>query len=139
MRYYLDTNILIYILTDDSEISKDISVLISDKTNTFYTSYICVMEFIYLLQSGKLNLGKRNRLTPENVWDEIESIDVEIKSVTKKHLDTYATLPLSDQHRDPCDRLIIAQAISDKIALVSSDLKFGHYRKYGLNFVKNDR
>ena len=39
----------------------------------------------------------------------------------------------------PNDRLIIAQAISDKIALVSSDRKFYMYEKYGLEFVFNRR
>ena len=52
---------------------------------------------------------------------------------------TYSTLPLFDEHRDPNDRLIIAQAISDKIALVSSDRKFDMYEKYGLEFVFNRR
>ncbi len=126
-------------LIDKPELSRNCIEIFSDKTNILYTSSLCVMEFIHLLQSGKLNLRKKNKITPENVYDEIENMDIIIKSVTKEHFDTYAKLPLSEQHRDPCDRLIIAQAISDKIALVSSDLKFGQYRKYGLNFVKNDR
>ncbi len=139
MRYYIDTNVLIYILIDQSELSRYISSLISDTTNLFYTSSVCVMEFIHLLQSGKLNLPKRTKLTAENVYEEIENIGIKIKGVTKNHFDTYAKLPLSEQHRDPFDRLIIAQAISDQIALISSDLKFSHYKKYGLDFVKNER
>ena len=42
-------------------------------------------------------------------------------------------------HRDPFDRLIIAQAISDKATLISSDLKFQWYEKYGLTFIQNKR
>lgn len=51
----------------------------------------------------------------------------------------YASLPFIKDHRDPFDRLIIAQAISDKATLVSSDLKFQWYEKYGLDFVQNKR
>ncbi len=139
MRYYLDTNILIYITSDQSELSRDISIIISDPSNILLTSPVCVMEFIHLLQSGKLNKDKKNKMTAENVYEEIEKFNVKIKTITKEHLDSYARLPLYDQHRDPYDRFIIAQAISDKITLVSSDSKFSHYRKYGLDFVKNER
>lgn len=48
-------------------------------------------------------------------------------------------LPMYENHRDPNDRLIIAQAMSDKISLVSSDRKFEQYTKYGLDFIFNRR
>ncbi|MDR1779439.1 MAG: hypothetical protein LBR50_01745 [Tannerella sp.] len=38
---------------------------------------------------------------------------------------------------DPSDRLIIAQAITEKIPLISSDKQFPKYRKYGLAFILN--
>ena len=44
-----------------------------------------------------------------------------------------------NDHRDPNDRLVIAQAISDKTALISSDHKFSLYEKNGLDFVFNER
>lgn len=51
----------------------------------------------------------------------------------------FASLPLYDDHRDPADRLIIAQAIADRVALVSSDRKFSRYGRHGLHFVYNER
>jgi len=51
----------------------------------------------------------------------------------------YAMLPMYENHRDPNDRLIIAQAMSDKISLGSSDRKFEQYTKYGLDFIFNRR
>ena len=59
--------------------------------------------------------------------------------VTEKHLDDYEALPMYEDHRDPNDRLIIAQAISDRTALISSDHKFKLYEKYGLEFFFNKR
>ena len=48
-------------------------------------------------------------------------------------------LHILGDHRDPNDRLIIAQGISDNIPLISSDLKLSRYEKYGLDFILNER
>ncbi len=42
-------------------------------------------------------------------------------------------------HKDPTDRIIIAQAIAEKIPIVSSDTKFHDYKRSGLKFVFNKR
>ena len=62
-----------------------------------------------------------------------------ITPVAKPHLSELASLPLYDDHRDPNDRLIIAQAIADRIPLISSDRKFSRYGRYGLEFIYNER
>jgi PIN domain nuclease of toxin-antitoxin system len=54
-------------------------------------------------------------------------------------LSKYVELSLSAGHRDMNDHAIISQAISDKIPLISSDMKFHDYTKQGLNFVYNKR
>ena len=41
------------------------------------------------------------------------------------------------KHTDPFDRIIIAQAISEKIPLISSDQRFPKYKKIGLDLIKN--
>lgn len=66
-------------------------------------------------------------------------MSVGIKTITEKHLAQYASLPIIKDHRDPFDRFIISQAISDKATLISSDLKFRWYEKYGLDFIQNNR
>ena len=66
-------------------------------------------------------------------------MNIGIVPVSEKHLETLTQLPMFDDHRDPNDRLIIAQAISDHIALISSDLKFDRYIPYGLDFIYNKR
>jgi PIN domain nuclease of toxin-antitoxin system len=62
-----------------------------------------------------------------------------IKPITIAHLKTYETLAYVNGHNDPNDMLIIAQATSDKIPLISSDRIFENYRHQGLNFVYNKR
>ena len=59
--------------------------------------------------------------------------------VDKRHLQLYSELPMQPDHRDPNDRMIIAQAISDRVNLVSSDRKFARYERYGLKFIFNKR
>lgn len=62
-----------------------------------------------------------------------------MQPLTERHLDTLAALPLYDDHHDPNDRLIIAQAIADRVPLVSSDQKFARYVRHGLDFIFNER
>lgn len=64
---------------------------------------------------------------------------ISIIDVDRRHLAAYASLPMLKDHSDPFDRLIIAQAITDKIPIVSSDHKFKLYEKYGLQLVFNKR
>lgn len=140
-RYYLDTNILVFLLEKRSdEISKEVGELIMDYENLLFTSTICVHELIHLSQIGKLHIkrkGKNADISEFSQW--LDEMSIKIVPVTVQNLQTYSTLPLFDEHRDPNDRLIIAQAISDKIALVSSDHKFYMYEEYGLEFVFNRR
>ena len=66
-------------------------------------------------------------------------MSIKVLPISEKNLQEYASLPFIGDHRDPFDRLIIAQAISDKSTLISSDLKFKWYEKYGLKFIQNKR
>jgi PIN domain nuclease of toxin-antitoxin system len=65
------------------------------------------------------------------------TIGFKVKFVAKEHLRTLATLEKVEGHNDPSDRLIIAQAITENIPLISSDTKFPKYRKQGLQLIQN--
>ena len=140
-RYFLDTNILVFLLEKrKDEISKEVSEVIMDYGNLLYTSTVCVHELIHLFQIGKLHIKRKEKNADIGEFSQwLSEINIEIVPVTVQNLQRYSTLPLFDEHRDPNDRLIIAQAISDKIALVSSDRKFNMYVNYGLDFVFNKR
>ncbi|GAB6012152.1 type II toxin-antitoxin system VapC family toxin [Viscerimonas tarda] len=69
----------------------------------------------------------------------VKFLEYEIKPLTIEHLTEYARLSPAYGHKDPNDHIIIAQAISDKIPLISSDTKFKHYTSQGLNFIFNKR
>ncbi len=137
MRYYLDTNILIFFFVYPDEINRDVLRIIDDYENLLCTSSVCVQEMIHLYQAGKLKSKKIKYA--DDILGLIEQAEIKIVPVNEKHLKEYARLPLYDGHSDPNDRLIIAQAISDKLPLISSDLKFALYTKNRLLFVRNKR
>lgn len=142
MRYYLDTNILVFLaLGQKDEISAEVSRLISDYGNILLTSTVCMQELVHLVQIGKLGARKSRdvREVAKAVIKGIARQGIQVVPATVKHIETLANLPLFDDHRDPNDRLIISQAISDRIPLVSSDRKFSKYVRYGLEFVFNER
>ena len=141
MKLYLDTNILFFLYTGATdEVSRDVQALIGDYENIILTSTICVQECIHLCHIGKGgNAKKKDARDAEGVVDWLHEMDIRIVPVSEKHLRTYASLPMQDDHRDPNDRLLIAQAITDRTALVSSDHKFAWYEKEGLEFIFNKR
>lgn len=141
MRLYLDTNILVFLICDKKSLSKDVLGLIFDYSNTLYTSVVCVQELIHLFQIGKISAkhGNGKTLKPEEIVQTLDTMSIARVPVSDKHLNAYAALPFVKDHRDPYDRMIISQAISDKAILVSSDLKFPWYSKFGLNSILNDR
>ena len=141
MRLYLDTNILVFLLGERKSLDNDVMEILFDYSNAFYTSSVCVHELILLFQIGKITWKKQigRPFEAEDVLVSLQEMSIDVIPVTEKHLAEYATLPIIKDHRDPFDRLIIAQAISDKATLVSSDLKFQWYEKYGLDFIQNVR
>lgn len=133
MRLFLDTNILVFFLYDPNELCTDVKECLFDYSNTLFTSTVCVQELIHLCQIGKISQEGNSILNALN------ETGVSIEQVSAKHLSELATLPLHDDHRDPNDRMIIAQAISDHIPLISSDRMFARYCRYGLDFIYNER
>ncbi|MCD7721011.1 MAG: type II toxin-antitoxin system VapC family toxin [Prevotellaceae bacterium] len=132
MRLYLDTNVLVYMVTGKKDrIDKATLAMLSDYSNLLYTSIICVHELVYLLQSGKVARGK-NWSKNVTVLSRIAEFSIEIVPVSLAHIAEEERLPLLERHKDPVDRLIVAQAIADRITLVSKDHEFPRYRQYGL-------
>ena len=134
MRYLVDTNIFTKIVND--LLSDDIRNIIHDCENIIYVSSESIKEFVHLVQTEKIILKKTIRSL--DVFDFIENtLGFNVKYVTKEHLRTFAKLALVEGHNDPSDRLIISQALTEKLPLISSDTKFPKYRKQGLDLIFN--
>jgi len=137
MRYLIDTNILYFYMTDIDELTAEVKDILSDHGNLLYMPFKSVEELVYMVQSGRIRLKQCK--SAEDVISFIGDTNIEIKYPKREHVLTLARLPIFPDHKDPADRVIIAQAITEKIPLISSDRKFHYYIKYGLNFVFNKR
>ena len=135
MRYLADTNLFLDIISEDF-VAKDVRAILEDYENTFYISSESVKEFIHLAQKGKISLVKDVEI--RYVFDFIEKrMGFKVKFITKEHLCAMTSLELFKEHNDPSDRLIIAQAITECIPLISSDKVFKKYKSMGLDLILN--
>lgn len=143
MRVYLDTNILAFMVGQDrwTSIGDDVRGVIKDYDTLLLSSSVCFAELVHLIQIGKVRIPGQKDVRKASVLalKRLEELGVSMVPTTMEHIKTLMELPLYADHRDPNDRLIIAQAISDRVTLISSDRKFMRYGRYGLDFIFNER
>jgi PIN domain nuclease of toxin-antitoxin system len=138
--YYLDTNIIAYYLFDkniDDNLDNSVLKLFHNPANVFYASYVAVKEIVHLLKQERIKISKQQK--NKTVLSLLNEARIEIVPVSKEHLYVYESLFYVQGHNDPNDMLIIAQAIADKIPVISSDRYFKFYEKQGLKLVFNKR
>ncbi|MDR2970870.1 MAG: type II toxin-antitoxin system VapC family toxin [Bacteroidales bacterium] len=134
MRYFVDTNVFIYSLIAKERLKKNVLHLLEDYENQIYVSSESIKEFIHLIQQNRIKLDIKKI---DDIFEYIDSLGYTIKYIKKEHLKTFFNLPIEKNHNDPSDRLIIAQAITEKITLISSDTEFPLYRKHELDLIEN--
>jgi PIN domain nuclease of toxin-antitoxin system len=135
--YLLDTNIVLFSFSNRKELIRTVQRILEDSNNIIYVSTTSVKEIIHLYNSGKIKIKRWKRA--EDIVPDIQSAHFELLPVTWEHLVTYATLTTPREHNDPNDHIIISQAITERLSLVSSDRKFEQYLPQGLQFIFNDR
>ncbi len=117
-----DTHIFLWFIENNPRLSDEIKNLIEDERNNSYLSIASLWEM-----SIKYNLGKL-KLEPNYdkfVEQEISSSDLKLLNIRLEHLRINAVLPF--HHKDPFDRLIIAQSIATNIPIVTVDQIFDKY------------
>ncbi|MBN2106738.1 MAG: type II toxin-antitoxin system VapC family toxin [Deltaproteobacteria bacterium] len=122
MRALLDTNCFLWGITDSEKLSLAARSFMADLDNSLCLSAASLWEIAVKVSIGKLELLRPfDQLIPEQLA--VNAID--ILPIEPPHLSRLITLPF--YHRDPFDRLIIAQAQTEDIALLSSDTAFQKY------------
>lgn len=112
MRFSLDTHVLLWWLENPKILSKEALTTIQDGNNTIYVSSAVVWEIIIKKSLGKIQV-------PEDLADVIKANKFLDLPVTSKHALALEKLPLI--HRDPFDRIIIAQAQCEGVTLITRD------------------
>jgi PIN domain nuclease of toxin-antitoxin system len=118
----LDTHAFLWFIDNDPRLSADAARRIGDQNERVLVSVVSAWELVIKLATGKLTLSRRL----SDLWrDNIQSNGFEVLHVTPEHVFTLESLP--QHHRDPFDRLLIAQAIAESAQLVSVDAAFDSY------------
>lgn len=122
MKYLLDTHTLLWFLKGDKKLSDKARQLIDSPRNSKFLSIVSLWEIAVKVSLGKLVLDKPfERLFPEQLhFNRIQILDITVDSLIK-----LTTLPF--HHRDPFDRLIIAQALVEELPIIGTDAAFDAY------------
>ena len=122
MKYLLDTHTLLWFLQGDKKLSDKARQLIDNPRNSKFLSIVSLWEIAVKVSLEKLVLDKSfERLFPEQLhFNRIQILDITVDSLIK-----LTTLPF--HHRDPFDRLIIAQALVEELPIIGADAAFDAY------------
>lgn len=121
MPLLLDTQVLIWVEKKDSPLSpKTLKIILAEPV--LLVSKVSVWELAIKVKTGKLYL---NQPITDFVESFLSTYDDKILDISLAHI--YQTQQLPLHHRDPFDRLLIAQAAVEQIPIVSSDGWFDQY------------
>jgi PIN domain nuclease of toxin-antitoxin system len=118
VKLLLDTHILLWWLEDSQSLTVPCRNLIAAQENVVFISAATIWEIRIKQSIGKLAL-------PENFAEIIDAEPFERLSITNRHAHEVFHLPM--HHKDPFDRMLIAQARLDDLTLVSHDKVFERY------------
>ena len=116
----IDTHIMIWFMFDDSKLSTEALKTIKS-ADTVYVSIASLWEIAIKQSLGKLDID----LSIEDLAKECDKVGISIMPIEARHLDKIKELP--QIHGDPFDRLIIAQAVTEGMGLVTKDEKIVQY------------
>jgi len=121
-RLLLDTNAFLYFINNDSALGETAKNLLESEIDLLISA-ASLWEIAIKFSIGKLTL-------PDSFGNfipaQIQQNDIEILPLTLPHLEKVSALPF--HHKDPFDRLIIAQSMVENLPVVSSDAAFDSYK-----------
>jgi len=115
MKYLLDTHVLLWFLSQQNKISSQVLEQCSDPANQPYFSLTSIWEIQIKHQLGKLTLD----IPIQKIIHTANEKNILSLDIKEQHILLLDNLPY--HHKDPFDRLIIAQAKAEKMTLISAD------------------
>ncbi|TVQ21814.1 MAG: type II toxin-antitoxin system VapC family toxin [Spirochaetaceae bacterium] len=122
MNLLLDTHALLWMLSDPGQLSESAKKALTAAENNLHFSIASYWEIAIKVSLGKLTLSAEWQRT---VPAEVTRNGIQWLPIAPRHIDTLASLPWI--HRDPFDRLLISQAKTDHLGIVTRDPEFSAY------------
>jgi PIN domain nuclease of toxin-antitoxin system len=132
MIYLLDTHTFIWTILKNDNLSKSSIEIISNKKNEICLSTVSFWEISLKTRLRKFSFEKVNiKDFPKYARD----MDFTIIDMQEQETITFHELPLKENHKDPFDRMLIWQAITKNMTLISKDRFFAQYKENGLRVI----
>lgn len=117
-RYLIDTCVLLWVLGGNTEKLKDFVDIIENENNIIFVSVASYWEIMIKKSLGRIKIN-------DNLATEAEDSGLVWLDIKLHHIDYIEKLP--NLHKDPFDRLLIAQSKSDKLCFLTTDEKLIEY------------
>ena len=112
MKLLLDTNVLLRMLEEPHRLSSDVQTALDDLSNTLVVTTASLVEISIKVGTGRM-------VMPPQLLERLSEFGCDILPVKAEHAMRMADLPVI--HRDPFDRLIVAQALAEDLILLTTD------------------
>ncbi|ALG69233.1 type II toxin-antitoxin system VapC family toxin [Beggiatoa leptomitoformis] len=122
MRLLLDTHAFLWFINGDDNLSQHSQLLIQDTNNEVLISIATLWEISIKSSLKKLELAQSFEIL---IPKELINNKFTLLPITVEHLIQLGKLPL--HHRDPFDRILIAQSLCEQLPIVSKDSQFNNY------------
>lgn len=119
MRYLLDTQVLLWALSDDARLGAPARKLLTARGAQACFSLGSIWEIAIKSSLGKLSFS------PDLIADTAEADGYLLLPILREHLGIVARLPW--HHRDPFDRLLVAQSLAEPMLLLTADAMLARY------------
>jgi PIN domain nuclease of toxin-antitoxin system len=115
----IDTNAMLWLLAGDGRLSSGARAALGDARHSLVVSAVSLWEVAIKRSGGKLRV-------PPDLSRRLAALrQVELLPISPLHAEAVSELPW--HHRDPFDRLLVAQALAEKLSIVSSDPALAQY------------
>ena len=121
MAYLLDTHAFLWFINGSTELSPKSKITIQNPENVMYLSIASFWEIAIKLNIGKLSIN----MTFTELKDEADKND--FRTLPIQYEDTHILTTLELFHKDPFDRILIAQAIQNNLTMITRDANFASY------------
>ena len=132
MKYLIDTHIFLWLLYQPQKLDTQKINILQNSENDVYISSLSFWEISLKFALGKLDISG---VKPDELPDLAKRMGIEILEITTNEMASSYKLEKVKNHKDPFDRAMIWQSISNNLTMVNHDNKFSEYEKLGLKLL----